>query len=295
MKRVMSLFLVVFLISFAYASENLSEQEIAENCLSDSRIIVSNLNGTNISLIRFNDMLGKAESIYDAQMIAYNKTKKANFNSVISYCEDISRIDKLARDAIDGFEVLISFYHDTLNRNMDTSSVDKIMDEITEEINGERYENVKQLIDDGYSKISSVKTEQTTMVLAYKATSRTIRVIIVDHKVELIVVIIFVIILYVLYKVKIVPMMLNRKLKLLKIRKGSLRKLMGESQKLYFQEGKISESDYRTRIKNYADLVRDIDRQIPLVQAEIAKRLGVKTEIKKASKEIEKSSKKKKK
>ena len=34
---------------------------------------------------------------------------------------------------------------------------------------------------------------------------------------------------------------------------------------------KISENIYRMRIKNFGELVRDIDRQIPLMQKEIAR------------------------
>ena len=42
-------------------------------------------------------------------------------------------------------------------------------------------------------------------------------------------------------------------------------------QKDYFQEGKIPEGEYNIKTKKYAELIRDIDRQIPLLQEELAK------------------------
>jgi hypothetical protein len=47
-----------------------------------------------------------------------------------------------------------------------------------------------------------------------------------------------------------------------------------KSQQDYFQTGKIADSDYKIRAANYAELVRDIDRQVPLIKEELAKLSG---------------------
>jgi hypothetical protein len=44
-----------------------------------------------------------------------------------------------------------------------------------------------------------------------------------------------------------------------------------QCQKNYFQFGTLPEGEYNIKIKKYAELVRDIDRQIPLLQEEMAK------------------------
>ena len=46
---------------------------------------------------------------------------------------------------------------------------------------------------------------------------------------------------------------------------------MQKTQKEYFQKGSLSESGYQIRSKNFADLVRDIDRQIPLLEEKLIK------------------------
>jgi hypothetical protein len=174
-------------------------------------------------------------------------------------------------EAVDSLAVFIEFYNETIDRSMDTSSIDKIVEQINGEIAGERYENVLPLIDEGYNQIGVVKSEQTALVLAYNATAKKLKDTIIENWLEILITICVLLILYLFYRTKISLWVSERKLKLLNVRRESLRKLLGETQKSYFQYGKISENDYRVRVKNFSDLVRDIDSQIPLVQADIAK------------------------
>ena len=46
---------------------------------------------------------------------------------------------------------------------------------------------------------------------------------------------------------------------------------MEKTQKEYFQKGNISEADYQLRSKNFATLVRDIDRELPLLEEKLIK------------------------
>lgn len=271
MKKGLVVLVLLLCFSFVVAEENLTQQQIAQNCLSESRLIIDSLNNSNISTIRFEDIYSTANGTYEAQVIILGKNKKADFRTVISYCEQIATLKETATEAIDGLDVFLEFYNETINRQMDTSSIDKIVEQINGEISGERYENVLPLIDDGYNQISVVRSEQTALVLAYNATTKKLKDIIVENWLEILITICVLLILYLFYRTKISLWVLERRLKLLNVRRDSLRKLLGETQKSYFQYGKISENDYRVRVKNFSDLVRDIDRQIPLVQADIAK------------------------
>jgi hypothetical protein len=271
MKRLFILLVVLFSFSFALAAENLTQQQIAQNCLNSSRLIIDGLNQTNISPIRFEDMYSKAESLYSAQSIVLERSKKADFKTIILYCDQIVELRETATEAIDSFSVFLSFYNETINRNMDTTSIDKIVSQISGEISGERYENVLALIDEGYKQVGIVRSEQTALALAYSATAKRLKDFVIQNWLEILIVFCVLLAFYLFYRTKISLWILERKLKLLNIRRESLRKLLGDTQKLYFQDGKISDNDYRVRVKNFSDLVRDIDRQIPMVQADIAK------------------------
>jgi hypothetical protein len=48
--------------------------------------------------------------------------------------------------------------------------------------------------------------------------------------------------------------------------------LIKELQKDYFEKQKIAENSYKIKIKKYGEIIRDINRQIPLLQAELEKK-----------------------
>lgn len=64
---------------------------------------------------------------------------------------------------------------------------------------------------------------------------------------------------------------MERKIQNLEMRKKTLKGLIMKTQGDYFNSGNMSESAYEIRTKKFAEIVRDIDRQIPLLQEELVK------------------------
>lgn len=272
MRSVIVLFVLMFSLCLISAETNLTQQQIAENCLSDSIVAIQSLSVYNISVVRFNDSLVQAQDLYSAQLIIESgKKSKPNYDSVISYCDQIASLKKVAVDALDSYKVFLSFYNESLDKNVDKTSVDLIITQINAEIGGERYENVAALLDQGYSEITRINSEQTALTLAYSVAAKGIGGFIKSNWILLISIVILLLVFYLLYRTKIALWLLNRKMNSLILRKDTLKKLMSEAQKEYFQLGKIPESEYRIKIKNFGELVRDIDRQIPLIQQDIAR------------------------
>jgi len=270
MRKVIVLFILVLSMSFALAEVNLTLQETAANCLNESSLVLNDIEAYNLSVNRFNDSLVKAQELYAAQVIIEGRKGKPNYNLVISYCDQIKKLKLDAISAVDSYKVFLNFYHETIDSNMNSSTIDAIISQIDAEITGERYDSVPRLIDQGYAEISKVKSEQTALVLAYQATARGIGGFIKDNWIMLVSLLVFLSAIYLLYRTKISLWLLQRKLKNLLLRKDTLKNLMSTTQRNYFQYGNIPESTYRMRIKNFGELVRDIDRQIPLLQKEIA-------------------------
>jgi len=59
----------------------------------------------------------------------------------------------------------------------------------------------------------------------------------------------------------------------LEIRKDSIRNLTAKTQQDYFEKQDLSEITYKTRITKYAELIRDINRQIPLLNEKLELKL----------------------
>ena len=270
------LFYGVISISFTSAAEqvaNLSIREQATNCFNESKNIFYELTANNFSVQRANDSLKQVEDAYNAQILLKTQGRSNDFSRVIDYCEQIKMIRDNAFLSRDEITALMKFYDEIFEEveGLNTTSVDMLFAEINNEIDNERYEKVPDLVNKAYDEIVKVQSENTTLKLFYKSTARGIMNFIAGNWIILSSLIIGGIVLFVFYKKAIYHWIINRKISMLELRKQTLKKMIMQAQLGYFQHGKMSDGDYSVKTKKLAELIRDIDRQIPLLREELAK------------------------
>jgi hypothetical protein len=277
---VVSVLFIFLMIYPVFAEENLTDYQKSVACLSESNTIYNELNNSGFSIVRVNDTLTQAQNMFDAQKVLDERAKPYDFGLVIPYCEEISQLKESAFESRDEFTALLKFYNESLNEDMDTSSVDVIIKNIENEIESERYEKVRPLVDDAYEKIINVKSEHTTLNLFYRTTTRTLKDFFYENWIYLILGFVALFILFFVYKNTIFQVIIKKKIKNLERRKKVIKDLIRKTQKQYFDHGKMSEGNYNIRVKKFAELIRDIDRQIPLLQESLIKILKKKKEDK---------------
>jgi len=274
---ILILCLGIFLINFISASDsltdekNISFEEQANICLGESRDILNELIYENFTVLRINDSLNQAENIFDAQVILKQKNKKDGFFLVLPYCEEIKTIKENAFEARDEFFALKIFYDELFIEGMNTTSIDEIVSEIENEIESERYEKVKSLVDKAYEEIINVKSDFTTLNIFYKTATRDLKKFLDENWIYVISSLIILTILFFIYKNTIFQGIIKWKMHQLEVRRGAIKGLIKINQHEYFNQGNISERTYTIKIKKFAELVRDIDRQIPLLQERLFK------------------------
>ncbi len=64
---------------------------------------------------------------------------------------------------------------------------------------------------------------------------------------------------------------IKRKLSELKLRKNSITGLIKKTQLDYFKSKKIGELEFNVKMETFKNLIRDIDRQVPLYSEQLAK------------------------
>ena len=258
------------------SSLNLSAEEQVKSCLESSAVILNEMHDLGFSVIRINDTLREANNLYSAQVILKAKKKSADFSFILPYCEEISSVKISALNARDEFLALKKFYNESFKgTRINASSVEFIIEEINSEMTNERYENVAGLIKKAYSEIVRVKSEYTTIGLFYDTTRKTIFGFFIDNWKVILFSVLAVVILFFFYKKAVVRFILVRKMQNLELRRKTLKNMIQEVQLSYFQDGKISEDEFHIKTKKLAELIRDIDRQMPMLQEELIK-LGVK-------------------
>jgi len=269
-KKVLMIFVLIFIICFAFA-EDINSQEEAINCINDSLEIVSELNDSGFSILRASDLLKEAGNIYLSQEILSEKNLGYNFSLVIPICEELEELRKQAYESRDSYTALTKFYNETFDQKMDTSSVDSIFSSIKKELVNERYEKIPPLIDFAYEEILRVKSENTAFKLFYASTRKTLGNFFKDNLYFFSGFFIVLLVSFLVYRTAILRHAIKTKIRNLEWRKESLKELIGNVQKGYFEKGTISESDYVIRTQNFAEMIRDIDREIPLLKEEVIK------------------------
>lgn len=272
-------------LAFAQSESPNQTKEDAIKCLNESKRIMERLISLNFSVQRINDSLRKAEDIYIAQL---EKEKKgtADFSLVIDYCKKIKEIKKNALLARDEFESLLKFYNETVSQDINSTEILKLFDQIKKEIVNERYENALEMIKNAYDRIEKIEAEYSTLKVYYRATANVIRLFIEDNWIYIVSVCLLLAIIILIFHKQIAKARIRREIKKLNLRKNILKDLIKKTQREYFEEGKISESTYKIRIKKFGTMINDIDRKIPLLIEELAKLEKKKDKIKvKTSKE----------
>jgi len=126
------------------------------------------------------------------------------------------------------------------------------------------------LINDAYEKAIELKASATALNLFYKTTTRSIKTFFSENWKYLAGIIICIILFYFIFRKKIYVWMIKRKIERLEFRKNVIKNLIKKTQREYFSEGKMSEGIFNIKTKKFAELIRDIERQIPLLQESIA-------------------------
>lgn len=269
----MLIFSMIFLFSvgFVFSAEmkNATTQEEASSCINQSQIIVLDLISNNFSINRANDTFEREKNLYDFQVFQIQKGRTPDFSVVLPLCSDLINLKKNAFDSRDAFIALKKFYSESFSAGQNASSVDVMIAQINDEMVNERYENVPDLINKAYDEIITVKSESTTLNLFYQSTSRSFKNFLVNNWITITIVLFVIISLYFIYQSSIHVLITKKKIEDLQARKESLRNLIMKTQKEYFEGGMMSESTYILRTKSFAEMIRDIDRKIPLLREKL--------------------------
>ncbi|MBI2629806.1 hypothetical protein HYW76_01770 [Candidatus Pacearchaeota archaeon] len=286
--RIVGIFIVFFSLLFiifssnAYAetsNNNVSLEKQAVVCLNESAQIIEEMRAEGFNVIRVNDSFIQAQNSFSVQMSLKEKNKSHDFSLVLPYCKEIEDIKDIAISSLDELTALKKFYNDSVVEGMNTTSVDKLIINIEEEIKNERYEQVKALVDQAYQELINIQSSYTTLNLFYESTTRSLKIFLYKNWIIILSILVILAIFLFIYKRNITRWMIKRKINKLELRKKTLKGLIVQAQEGYFEKGTLSEANYNIRINKFAELVRDIDRQIPLLMEELSRVGGNKDEL----------------
>lgn len=270
------LVLTIFLTTFISAAENstTTTKSDAEKCINGSQTIIDQLANDGFNTIRIQDIIKSSKEILDAQKVRENKNQSTDYSKIIASCQSIEQIKFLAYSAKDEIFVLNKEYDNFKNKSisygLNTSEVDILMKILNQSMSDERYESVIQQIPIINQKIIETEASATTVNLYYNTVSRGLKQIILDNLTSIIVIFVLLIAFLIFYKAYLRRKILERRIKGLEIEKKIIQDMIKRIQREYFEEGKMPEGEYNVKTKKFAELIRDIERRIPMLKEEIA-------------------------
>ncbi len=268
MKKVILILLVLLCFNFVAAEQY--EIGSAEICLNESIKISENLKNNNFSVERVNDMINEMRISLNGQKTLADQGRQYDVSNVISKCAEIVDIEELAFASKDSLFVLKGFY-DEISADINLSEVIPMIVEIENEIMNERYEKVDDMVDEAYDEIIDIRAKSSTLNVFYDVASRSIKNFFINNWRYLLYTFLGLLFTFLIFRRMIKSFLLQRKLKNLELRKESLKGLLMKNQDDYFNKNSISDSIYHIKNKKLAELIRDIDRQVPLIYEKMEK------------------------
>lgn len=251
----------------AAASEDTSK---AKDLLDTAEKNMDEMARQGLPVIRYNDTFIVAEQMYEAQAALEKSGGRPSYQLVY---EKISELDGIRQNAfknMDEIKALEAAISQTAG--IDKNPVLEIYNEALTDFNSERYEESLKLIDRAYKKISELEATETKVKAFYEATTKGIMSFLGENWKEITVILSAFAVAAAFVYGRAARWLIKRRIRLLEMRRESVRSLIAKAQKEYFDRGKISETSYIIKTKKYSELIRDINRQIPLLKEELAKK-----------------------
>lgn len=278
------LFFVILLVLLIFPLVNsLSEKEEAEKCLAKSEKIMQELSENNFSVQRINDSIRTAWEIFELES-KKESVNQSDYSLVFSYCNETTDIKTAAYEASDEIYSLEKNYLELSLKlsNFDNESaiysdiqeLNYMMIAVRQEMADERYEEVINMADEISKKITEVDASATTTSLFYQSLSKNLKEFFYNNYLYFLGFIFLCFAFYIFYKLKLRKYFIKRKILRLEVEKKVVQDMLKQLQREYFEKLGISEGEYRIKTKKFAEIIRDIERQIPLFREELAKMNG---------------------
>lgn len=225
----------------------------------------------NLPITRYNDTLLVAQQLFDAQTALEQSGENPDYSCILDKLDELNFIKQKAYLSLDEIKALEIQINQTKNINI--TPVIKIYNQAQTEFKAERYEKAIEKTKEAKAKISELQATEAKIKAFYSAINRNISTYVKQNYTKII--LWFVVVAFIIFVLHnpIICWLIERKIEILEKRKKSVRKLIAEAQKQYFQNNKLSEVNYHIKVKKYGEIIRDINRQIPLLKEMLGVRM----------------------
>ena len=256
-------------------NESLYAKSLLENAQKD----INEMKSKQIPIMQVTEIYDNANQLYEEKLVLEQSNRKVDYSTVRTLAGNISRIKSTAIEAQDKLSIFNQEYQNSL-KEFNLSKMDEEYNNIQKSFSEERFEDTINLIDLSYTKLNNIKASQTATRVFLENTSKTLKNFLINNWKKLISLkfyeslyfyIIVIIILTIIFWKTITRLKIRARIYNLALQRDTLlnqiKKLQGE----YFKTKNISETEFYSKIDRFKEMIRDIDRQIPLLKEGLIK------------------------
>lgn len=262
-------YFLVFLIVFSFSSIAVYGAPISDagisalNSIKSAEDIMREMQGKGFNVASINDTIEEALQLYQLQVQLENKNLTANYEFILKKIDYVSQTYDKAFTAKDELDILEKRINSTKGLNI--TDVIETYNSAKKEFYDERYDNSLELVDKAYNQLSEKEALSTYGSAIYNAITGGVANFFKKNWKILIASFFVIILLLYFTNNKRKLFFLKKKISRLSSEKQVLLEMIKNAQLDYFEKKIIPEMTYHIKLKKFSELIRDIDRQVPLL------------------------------
>lgn len=264
MKRfaIFALLLFALLLSAAFA---LSDEGMkAESGLNNATAAIGEMKTSGYNTTKASDILFEAKQIFDGQKALETSGAAASYNLVIAKTDEIVKMKSLAFAASLNLKAAEIRLADNKKQGVNATEAEKTLAQARSAFAGERYDEIDPLLEKFSKQIQDAQLQATVLRTMYEASRKTLVGFIEQNWQAILFLIIAGSLIFAVFYKNIRIFLIKNKIESLETEREILKRLIKKAQYEYYVKKIISEGAYHIKLKKFGEMIRDINRQIPV-------------------------------
>jgi hypothetical protein len=238
--------------------------------LTDANKSVERMRAAGFPYMQSRDLYLLGEQWLIGQAALELSGEKADYRFIGEKSDEVAAIEKSAFSVSDELAAL-DVRFSKIAPDVNTSEASQLQEQAEKEFSDGRFEEAARLINSAYDKIAQAEAEATRSRALLESTRRTLQVFLEENWQNILALLVALGIFFFLFQKQIRRFLINAKIAALTAERGVLENMIKSLQKEYFESGKVNELTYHIKTKKFGDLIRNINRQLPLLREELKK------------------------
>jgi hypothetical protein len=236
--------------------------------LLEANASVSRMRDAGLPYLRASDLLDIGWQWYGGQEAIELSGGTPEYGFALQKADEITALEQGSFAVSDDLTTL-SARMDSADPDVNLTATRSLMQDATQEFRDGRLAEAQALIDRAYGEVTSAESQAVHSRTMVESARRNIESFLADNWKTIAGAIVAVLAISFIFQKQIRRFLLNARLKSVMREREVVASMMKSLQQDYFQKKTINDLTFHVKTKKYGDIVRNINRQIPLIKEEL--------------------------